>query len=284
MHLPGLTLLFLIFLGATCNKAPADLDTSPFKAEPASVLLTPPLLEVSGIADSRENPGFLWVQEDSGNPSRISLVSHGGEVVKHVALAGIINRDWEDLTLQGNFLFLAETGDNSAVYLESAIYRFREPARAVDTIHSISKIRFTYEDGPRDVEAILVDEQQAIYLLTKREAKTSIYVLRAPYSETALNRAVKVGELTYTGVVGADLSADGKEILVKTYGAIYYYRRAGGQSVEAALNGAVISLPYVAEPQGEAIGFKEDGSGFFTLSERGPSASEPVRLRYYEKK
>ncbi len=62
-------------------------------------LAGPGLLEVSGIADSKTNPGYLWVQEDSGNPPNIELLQHDGTWLKTIHLANVVNRDWEDIVL-----------------------------------------------------------------------------------------------------------------------------------------------------------------------------------------
>jgi hypothetical protein len=44
--------------------------------------------EASGIADSRLNPGMLWVQEDSGNPPELHLLSHQGQLLRTIAVPG----------------------------------------------------------------------------------------------------------------------------------------------------------------------------------------------------
>ncbi|VAX19112.1 hypothetical protein MNBD_IGNAVI01-2275, partial [hydrothermal vent metagenome] len=55
--------------------------------------------EASGIAASRKNPGLFWTHNDSGDNARLfafdSLGRHRGEFL----LAGIQNRDWEDIAI-----------------------------------------------------------------------------------------------------------------------------------------------------------------------------------------
>ncbi len=78
------------------------------------------------------------------------------------------------------------------------------------------------------------------------------------------------------------MSTDGKEILVKTYCGINYYQRDAGQTIMQALQTAPKTLPYKIEPQGEAICFNKDNTGFYTLSEKGPGST--VNLYFYPRK
>jgi hypothetical protein len=52
------------------------------------------LNEVSGIAASRKNPGFIWAQNDSGNKPQVYLLDQNLNIRLTVKLKGIFNRDW----------------------------------------------------------------------------------------------------------------------------------------------------------------------------------------------
>ncbi|HNT88181.1 MAG TPA: WD40 repeat domain-containing protein, partial [Candidatus Hydrogenedentes bacterium] len=39
----------------------------------------PALTEISGLLDSRQNPGVFWVHNDSGDAPRLYALSHTGE-------------------------------------------------------------------------------------------------------------------------------------------------------------------------------------------------------------
>ncbi|MEM9831568.1 MAG: hypothetical protein AAF944_13090, partial [Bacteroidota bacterium] len=70
--------------------------------------------------------------------------------------------------------------------------------------------------------------------------------------------------------VGGDLSLDGRELLIKSYVQVLYWQRESSEtSLFELMQQEPKILPYVAEPQGEAIGWAADRSGFFTLSEKG---------------
>lgn len=255
----------------------------PFESQPVSAAVVPMIRETSGIADSKLNPGHLWAQEDSGNPTQLFLLAYDGSVKKKVYLKGITNRDWEDMTLSGNHIYIAETGDNNQVYGNYTIYQFPEPAASVDTVKNIKAINFRYSDKPHDSEGFLVDPKtKDIYLITKRDEAAGIYKITYPYSYTSNNTAALVGTLPYTGVVSAALSPDGKEIIVKTYSNLYHYTRNGNQPIEVALKQTPVTLPYVLEPQGEAVTFALKNNGIYTLSEKGMGTV--VNLYFYKRK
>ena len=254
-----------------------------FDSLPTGYVLSPTISEISGIADSKVNPGYVWGQEDSGNPPQLYLIQHNGVVQKRVYLKGVTNRDWEDMALAGNDIYIAETGDNGRVYSEYCFYRFPEPSASTDTVNTIEKIRFVYEDGAHDAESFLVDPvSKDIYIFTKRDNPSLLFKLDYPYSLTDVNTARKVGSLPYTSIVSADITDDGKEVLVKNYSAIYYYKRVANETIEQALAKPYSTLSYKVEPQGEAISFAQDGSGFFTISEK--AFWNNVQLYFYKRK
>jgi hypothetical protein len=72
---------------------------------------------------------------------------------------------------------------------------------------------------------------------------------------------------------GGDISPNGSLIAIRSYGAVWVWDRAEGESVADALARAPCEAPSVLELQGEAIAFDADGRGYTTLSE---GASPPL--------
>lgn len=268
----------------SCHKnEPAAGSALLFDSVPSRVALNPMVSEISGIADSKANAGYVWGQEDSGNPPQLYIINHNGAVLKTVYIKGATNRDWEDMAVSGTDIYIAETGDNNLSFADYGFYKFREPSSATDTVQGFDMIRFKYPDGSHDAEAFLVDPStKDIYIITKRDMPSKIYKLAYPYSLTSLNTAMAVGSLTYSGVVSAAISADGKEILIKTYPGIFYYKRSAGETIDQALQKNYTALPYRLEPMGEALSFATDNKGFYTLSEKGFGSS--VNLFFYKRK
>lgn len=245
--------------------------------------------EASGIAHSHADNGSLWVQQDSGNPPELTLISQAGKFLKKVAIKNATNRDWEDLAISKDaasgkdFIYLADIGDNNQTATSYFIYRFQEPDENATEVNNAEKFTFKYSDGSHDAEAILVDNlTHDIYIITKRGLNSRIYILPSPQSTSSENTASYVGSLNYTGVTSAAMSADGKEIIVKTYTNLYYYKRKAHETIAEAIQKAAVSLSYTMEPQGEAVCFKNDNSGFFTISEKGLAPF--VDLRFYKRK
>jgi hypothetical protein len=242
----------------------------------------PIINEASGIADSKTNPGYLWVEEDSGNPPQLYLLGHDGKVLKTIYIKGAVNRDWEDLALVNDTIYVADIGDNNLGFPDYTIYQFAEPSASTDTVASFSAIHFTYPDGAHDAEALLIDPvTKDIYIITKRDAFSKIYKLSFPYSTTSVDTVSLVGALNYNNVVSAAFAPDGREIIIKTYLALYYYTRSQNETIEQVLGKSYTILPYTPEPQGEAVTFANDNSGFFTLSEKGFATT--VNLYFYSR-
>jgi hypothetical protein len=281
--------LIIIFVACT-KKITSSTAQILFENTPVSNKVeTGKVDEASGMADSKLNMGFLWVEEDSGNPPAISLLSPTGIYKKSIFIKGAKNRDWEDMMLgpgpqeNVNYVYLADIGDNREVHTNYFIYRFPEPSMATDSVFAWGKITFKYPDGSHDAEAIIMDNiSKDIYIVTKRGAKSRIYKLPFPQNTTGVMTATFIADLAFTGATSAATSVDGSEIIIKTYTGLYYWKRKAGETIEAALSKSSISLGYVVEQQGESICFKNDDSGFYTLSER-PFTS-PVSLSFYKRK
>jgi len=283
-------ILFSWLLGCQEESTPST-SAHLFADSPLSVPIVAGIIdEASGLADSKANTGFLWVEQDSGNPPELALLAYNGSYKKKIHIKGAVNRDWEDMALakgpdgNTNYIYLADIGDNGLLHNTYFIYRFPEPAIATDTVLLWEKITFQYPDGPHNAEAIFVDDSsKAIYVFTKNDLKSKIFKLTYPQTTTGTITAVLVGELPFGEAVGAAISPDSREIIVKTYSALNYWSRQTGESIEAAMRRSPILLPYKLEIQGEAVCFKNDNTGLYTLSER-PTLSTFVELNFYKRK
>lgn len=251
------------------------------------------LEEVSGLVASRNNPSMLWVHNDSGNPAEIYLLDSQA-VVRAVYVLGLDQRDWEDMAIgpgpeEGiNYLYVGDIGDNFTFYSENYIYRFPEPilpsspfqngstnAIYSDTIQGVDTLAFVYPDEQWDAEVLLLDPlTKNLYVMTKEMSSIRIYCLPYPQRTDTVIVAEHVITMPFEGanlldrLVAGDISADGQELLLKTYQHITYLVRPDSiQSVAEWIQQPADTLLYIAEPQGEAIGWVTDGSGYFTLSE-----------------
>ncbi|MBR8838086.1 MAG: hypothetical protein DSM106950_29825 [Stigonema ocellatum SAG 48.90 = DSM 106950] len=282
--------MLLILLVATCAPEKGLDPTFTVETVPQRVPVEPGLIdEASGIADSQAMDGYLWVEEDSGNPSQLNLLSHAGKLIGRLPVPGVMNRDWEDMAIGPgpqsgvSYLYVADIGDNAGGNAENYIYRLAEPTSLTAMVSSVDRIAFRYADGPHDAETLLLDPlTRDLWIVTKAADKARLYQLAYPQNTASVSTATFRGEVPLSLVTSGSISPDGTNIVLKTYVGIAYWRRSTKEGLYAILTTQQPrSLPYLIEPQGEAIGFDKAGNGFFTLSERGNAAS--VTLNYYKR-
>ncbi|HMP98643.1 MAG TPA: hypothetical protein PKC24_02605 [Cyclobacteriaceae bacterium] len=284
---------YLVLSVFACTVKDAEKSTL-FTAAPTSLGRVPAALnEASGLVASRRYPGLLWTHNDSGDNARLFLIREDGSLVATVYINHIINRDWEDITayydqkLGKYFLYIAEIGDNRALYDFKFIYRIEEPELEPSlsdqtlVVNSPEKIIFQYADGSRDAEALMFDPlDQVFYLVSKREKRVGVYAFPDEFVWGDTLYLNKNMEIPHTQIVAGDISSDGSEIITKDYESIYYWRREKDESVLDALKRPAHNLPYKIEKQGEAIAWALDGSGYFTLSEQADDSDPPIIYFY----
>jgi hypothetical protein len=253
------------------------------------------LREVSGLATSARNSGLLWAHNDSGHRAEIFLIDENCEIRRSFILAGIENRDWEDVAVgpgpdsTKSYVYIGEIGDNDGVYPLKYIYRFEEPSindslGDTQTIRDFETISFRLPNGRRtDTESLFVDHQtKDLYVVTKREEPVHVYQIKYPYSVKDTLEAQETAALPLTQIVAADLSPDGHDLIMKNYSHIYYWNNNAGKPLHELLKEKPEEIPYEPEPQGESLAWARDESGFYTISEA--SKGQKSYLFFYERR
>jgi len=251
------------------------------------------LNEASGLVVSRQNANFLWSHNDSGDKARLFVMDKTGTHVAEFVLIGVKARDWEDIamyydsTTKKNYVFLADIGDNEAVHDTNYIYRFEEPniltSKKPIPIKKIDVIKYSYPEKQRDAETLIIDPTNGdIVIISKREDNVFLYITPQPKDFSKFITLKKIGTLPFHNIVAGDISPDGKEILIKDYDNIYYWKNESNQSIKEVLMFPATRLPYESEPQGEAIAWDPKGKGFYTLSEERKQI--PAKLYFYSRK
>ena len=266
------------------------------QSEARGVLENRQIVEASGIAVSRSNTSRLWVHNDSGDYNRLLVVGENAEDFGQFIIEGAFNRDWEDMAIGPgpvygkDYLYIGEIGDNRAQYEIMSVYRVAEPdISSLDsvtyaTVEGVERIDYVYPDRrSRDAETLMIDPlTRDLYIVTKRDERSIIYVARYPQDTKKVIILDKIGYFPFNRALAGDISADGTEIAVKTDDRIYYWQRKNSEPVFEALKRQPLLLPYTLEPQGEAFGWMPDGSGYYTLSEKADDI-EPV-LYFYRRR
>ena len=290
------SIIALLFLITSCGKTPTpaapDAPTDTFSETPTAGRVQPEdeLNELSGLADSQRQPGLLWSHGDAGSPDILYLLDRKGQLAGRVKVP-FYNYDWEDIAIGPGpktdeiYLYVADIGDNGNSRDVKNIYRLPEPGTANEFVQNVETIKFRFPDGTFDAETVLLDPlTRDIFVVTKWLAKAKIYRLAYPQNTKDISTAELVGNMTIGGdLTGGAMSVSGREIIVRGYVAISYWQRAANETVGEVLQRAPTkSLPYLFEPQGEAVCFEKSSKGYFTVSER---RNVPfVNLYFYERK
>ncbi|MCE6990946.1 PE-PGRS family protein [Dyadobacter sp. CY323] len=277
------------------NPGPGNGNSDQFESTPQKFPITPGTIdEASGLAPSLNFPGYLWTNQDSGQPNSLYLVSKDGKTIKEYGIPGAQNNDWEDVAIGPgpengvNYLYIADTGNNgSSASKVNVIYRVPEISdpNASFSQDRVEKITYKYPDGPRDAESLLLDPvTKDIFIVSKESSNTGIYRLAFPQSTGETITAEKLGTVpSVSTATGGSISKDGNEIAIRTYLSVYYWKRKTGETIGQTLTQpATRQLLVAIEPQGESICFDSEGSGFYTLSEK--SNSTAVTLNFYKRK
>ena len=255
----------------------------------------PEIDEASGLAASINNPGMLWTHNDSGDAARIFLIDQQGKCRATVRFINLKNRDWEDIAVgpgpepSTSYIYIGDIGDNFSIHEFKYIYRLIEPQIELEeervelTVKKIDSIKFVLPDGKRDSEALMIDPLTSdIYIFSKREKQVNLYLLPAPQSTQEIITAQFITQLPLTQINSADISSDRSEVLLKNYSHVYYWHKNRNQQLTDLLKQKPVYLPYITEPQGEAITFDREGRGYFTISEK--INNKKPHLMFYQRK
>lgn len=122
--------------------------------------------------------GDLITHNDSGGDAKLYLFSETGELLEEFAVDDAENNDWEDITMDDNYLYISDSGNN---------YGNRKNLNIVITDHlngfkKVGEINFSYalqEDfksrnkHPNDAEALIVVDDQLVLFSKNRETLTT---------------------------------------------------------------------------------------------------------------
>jgi len=259
----------------------------------------PPMDEASGIVSGYRNTRTLYTHNDfTGRPEVYAIATSplgdwsSGQLqgVFKLGNAGFV--DYEDIAMGpgpngSGYIYAGDIGDNDDRRNSIVIYRAAEPdlSRGSYRLTDTSSLELEYPRGKGiNAECLMFDSyDDRLYIITKEKGE----IYRTPTvwgSGNAQMTLIKVGDVgtTSSDIVGCDISRNGREILIKTYGSVYYFCRDQGASLVGVLERTGSQQPYAKEPQGEAVCFANDrNGGFYTLSESTGRSTTP--LYYYSR-
>lgn len=242
------------------------------------------LCESSGLTISPRGDDIFYTHNDSGDTARFFAVDRTGKLAATFDVPGVDHVDWEDMSafsMRGeNLILLADVGDNSQRRDFLTLYVVAEPRLHKKEARLLQTIRFTFDDGPRDCEAVAVAPETGEILLVEKALELASNVYRLTWPEgprPALQKAERIARIDVPLVTAMDISPDGRRLVVGTYThAVEYVRRdAEGWAAALARRGSTIKLP--ARRQGEAICYGRDCRTLYLTSEKLPTPLLEVR-------
>ncbi|WP_435623632.1 hypothetical protein [Flagellimonas sp.] len=229
------------------------------------------LSEVSGLIALKNKS--LWVIEDNGNKDKIYEITQEGNLVREFKVENGKNHDWEDLAKdEEDNIYIGNFGNNSNDRENLSILKINNNKGFKDGKASVEKIKFEYPEQKKfppkkknlhfDCEAFF-HHGNSLYLITKNRARPytgKAFIYKVP-DTPGKYKAELVGELTtctdsqFCSVTGADISPDGKKIVLLGSGFIWLYTDF---SFDDFTQGKVQVIDVLYRTQQESIAFLDN--------------------------
>lgn len=213
------------------------------------------IAESSGLA--RDTAGNVyWTVNDSGAEGVIYCLDTTGETGGRL-MYGAEPQDVEAVAMADNRLYVGDIGDNDAERDFVSVLYFDNPEVAVDRSRQYRAYDFTYPDGPRDAETLLVDGNGRLYIVSK-EDDAGIYAAPVNPSRSGTNMLERVGDAPAYVTDGVFLP-DSDKIALRTYVSVEMLDAESYKVVGRA------ATPF--QPQGESIAVSLEGDKLLVGSE-----------------
>lgn len=238
---------------------------APLWTPPATALVvSEPISELSGIVRSPTRDDTYWVHNDSGDSPRIFAITADGKSIlptyskftsygdeeeegkeqwQGFPVLNAENVDWEDIAIDDNYLYIADTGNNGNNRRDLGIYLISEIDPTASTRSAViqhlpvvypEQTEFPPQDWHYDSESLFVFNNQ-LYLITKHrgggltgldfEPGANLYRLDTRFTDKP-NVLVKVDSHNeILAATGADLSPDGSTLAVVSFDALWLFSR-----------------------------------------------------------
>ncbi len=177
--------------------------------------------------------GRLWIHNDGGSAPVIrALDSTGAYLQGNVSLRGATNIDWEDMSQDEAYLYIADAGNNAnGARTDLCVYRISKQdilSKKGDIEVGADRIDFQFEDQPQppvsaapnttdfDTEAIIA-RNGYIFLFTKQWTGRQTVLYKFP-AQPGKQIAKRMGMLDAGGLItGAALAPDGRTLALTGY-------------------------------------------------------------------
>lgn len=275
--------LALAVLLALAPAAPAQAEPDPEPSGTGNVpegseilfrIADPRITESSGLAASARHEGVYWTHNDSGeHPPEVYAVGEDGAVRATITLSGegVELRDWEAVALGTDeagdpAVYVGDIGDNfQGGWPSVRVYRFTEPAELADATVQPEVFTFTYADGGRDAESMMIDPRDGRLYIVSKEVAGGVYAAPEELDPDGENTLERIDSAPLYATDAA-FAPDGSHYAIRTYWGATFYDAADGVPGRSA---GRIGLPET--DQGESLTFTSDGAALLAGTE-GPES------------
>jgi hypothetical protein len=250
--------------------------------------------EASGLTYSKNRPGaYFWVN-DSGNSSEIHATQENGTAIKTVSVSGFGNTDWEALATgpcprnpAESCIYVGDLGDGIGWRSNFKIGVFSETEFWNSSrLTPQATVEFSYPGNADNSEAFIVTPKGEIVILSKDSSGvTEVFTVDLSgrvkmIGGMNLNRIIAPARDKAPRVTDASLSADGKSVLILTYGDILELSLEKLMTASVGVAGkdhTVIKGPGFS--QQETLTYSASGNKFIVSSE-SPDGDHPTITAY----
>lgn len=216
------------------------------------------LVEASGLVLSRTRPDIFWTHND-GARGTIYALDHTGARIQTVTV-GFTPTDFEDIAIDGDGnLYLSDTGDNREQRGSVRVARVREPQAGATTAAVTALWNLKWPSGARDAESLFIHGGYGWLIGKVRGNNETSPLMRFPLSATNGTVTLEyLGDLPIDSpAAGADVSADGRKLVVISRAAAYGWD-IDGDPVRA-VNTAPTRVSFDLGFQNEGVAFVPQG-------------------------
>ncbi len=263
-------LLFSLLLAASTLLV-AD---APVSLEPLGRFDLNRIPESSGVVRSRRRADVFWVHNDSGNLPILHAIARDGRILGERGVA-TVNLDWEDIAADGQGrLYIGDIGGNKGLLGLRSVHRIDEPdpnRPARDLVKPTASSWYSMPINDRfDAESLVYDDAgDRAVLITKRldggeaELREVPFNPPAPFAKPAEARRIGALPGFVEPATGADLSADGRLLVVCGNRVVRVYERVDARAWD---NLRLIAEVKIREKQ-QVEGIAWDGLDLILVSE-----------------
>lgn len=211
-----------------------------------------------------EQPERFWAHNDSGGEPVLFCLEMTGASCGTTVVEGAGAVDWEDIAAapgpDGDSLYIADIGDNERRRDSVTIYRVDEPGTG--TVAAEASV-LTYPSRAHDAEALVVERTTGdVYIITKEYTRRArVFAARAPLGPAGSLEPVATLRLAgpLAVITGADISPDGKRVILSTYATGFELALPEGASFDEIWEQRPARVVLGTHTQNEAVTYTRSG-------------------------